>query len=117
MLNFLNISGGFGSDRNQSVSLLLFQSLCELLLEFGLVSRATRSVVFINLLVLGKLLFELGELGLELWFLKGLALLVGIDDPGCNELIGSLALVLFNQNNCLVGIGLKMEVRFGATKI
>lgn len=107
MLDLLNIGGGLGSDSNQSVGLLLLQPLSELLLELGLVSGTTRSVLLVHLLVLGKLLLELRELGLELGLLVDLALLVGVDDLGSNKLLKSFALVLANQVGGLADIALR----------
>jgi hypothetical protein len=107
MLDLLNIGGGLGSDSNQCVGLLLLQPLSKLLLELGLVSGTTRSVLLVHLLVLGKLLLELRELGLELGLLVDLALLVGVDDLGSNKLLKSFALVLAYQVGGLADIALR----------
>jgi hypothetical protein len=44
-------------------------------------------VLLVKLLVLGDLLLELGERGLEGWFLQDLGLLISVDLTGSDKLI------------------------------
>lgn len=84
-----------------SVGLVLLVLSGQGLLKAGEVGRATRPVLLVELEVLGELLLETAELGLELGLLETLRLLVIVDDLGLDELVEGLALVRVYQ-----GIGL-----------
>jgi len=71
----------------------------------------TSLVLLVELLVLGDLLLELGEGGVEGWLLQDLGLLVGVDLASSYQFIEGLSGVLFEDvvdlgGVCLWGYGL-----------
>ena len=97
---FLRIDLGLFLDLSNSVGLVLL--VC--LLDVGLDRSNLGTVLSIDLLVLGQLLLQPCNLGLEGVQVVDLLLLVGIDDLELDELLGGLAfgLVLVDQS---LGLG------------
>lgn len=89
-----------------SVGLLILVFLCQCLLEGGLLGSEACPVLLVDLLVLGDLLLDLGELGLELGLLETLGSLVGVDDLEPDELVKRLVLVLGDYGVGSGGVGL-----------
>ena len=89
-----------------SLGLLILVFLCQCLLEGGLLGSEACPVLLVDLLVLGDLLLDLGELGLELGLLETLGSLIGVDDLEADELVKGLVLVLGDYGVGSGGVGL-----------
>ena len=89
-----------------SLGLLILVFLCQRLLKGGLLGSEACPVLLVDLLVLGDLLLDLGELGLELGLLETLGSLIGVDDLEADELVKGLVLVLGDYGVGSGGVGL-----------
>jgi hypothetical protein len=81
-------------------------------LPFGFFGGRFGSVLVVDFLVLSKLLFELGKLGLERRFLLNLGFLVRVDDLGGYQIVEGLSLVLFEEFIGFGDIGLETMSAF-----
>lgn len=97
-------------DLAHGVGLFLLEPLHEILLQLLLLGLQARAVIGVDLLVLGYLLLELGELGLQGRFLENLGLLVVVEDARGDELVEGLSGMLLEEGIRLGSVDLGANV-------